>query len=336
MKFQKSQQLNFSIFEPCSSTTDQRNQRPRRTTSETDRIRDDQFNVLRNGHRPQFPLTDNLMSLPCSLCEQNENQRERFVTSMSLQRLTWHSTHDWHCRSNHPSCQEVYLSGRWREWVWRRNWILGRRSCQGWVWALGEKGGYTRRKVFHRRYNQAKGKAGILKGKKSKKGKKGKGSFKGFSKKGNGKNKSDSSSSTGKESAAVASTASCDDNYTTGTRITDNGPFSQCMRALTMNMEWTDGRALTYPSVFQLAWWSQFFLSLNACFTTLATSRSTPSSSYSSDRHFCFTTVLQFVTIIRTANLLSMTNGILLNMIIADTTAKKQQRKKKEESDTTD
>ena len=118
-------------------------------------------------------------------------------------------------------------------------------------------------------------------------------------------------------------TTPCDDNYTTGTRITDNGPFSQCMRALTMNMEWTDGRALTYPSVFQLAWWSQ-------------TSRSTPSSSYLSVGHFCFTTVLQFVTIIRTANLLSMTNGILPNMIIADTTAKKQQRKKKEESDTTD
>ena len=45
-------------------------------------------NVLRNAHRAQFPLTDNLMSLVFLVqADLNETQRERFVTSMSLRQI---------------------------------------------------------------------------------------------------------------------------------------------------------------------------------------------------------------------------------------------------------
>ena len=51
-------------------------------------IREQQINVLRNAHRQQFPLTDNLMSLVFLVqADLNENQRERFVTSMSLRQI---------------------------------------------------------------------------------------------------------------------------------------------------------------------------------------------------------------------------------------------------------
>lgn len=43
-------------------------------------------NVLRNSHHAQFPLTDNLMSLVFLVkAGMNENQRERFVTSIMAQ-----------------------------------------------------------------------------------------------------------------------------------------------------------------------------------------------------------------------------------------------------------
>ena len=43
-------------------------------------------NVLRNSHHAQFPLTDNLMSLVFLVkAGLNENQRERFVTSIMAQ-----------------------------------------------------------------------------------------------------------------------------------------------------------------------------------------------------------------------------------------------------------
>ena len=46
------------------------------------------INVLRHSHRAQFPLTDNLMSLVFLVqADLNENQRERFVTSMSLRQI---------------------------------------------------------------------------------------------------------------------------------------------------------------------------------------------------------------------------------------------------------
>ena len=51
-------------------------------------IREDQINVLRNGHRQQFPLTANLMSLVFLVqADLNENHRERFVISMSLRQI---------------------------------------------------------------------------------------------------------------------------------------------------------------------------------------------------------------------------------------------------------
>ena len=51
-------------------------------------LREEQINILRNGRRQQFPLTDNLMSLVLLVqADLKENQRERFVTSMSLRQI---------------------------------------------------------------------------------------------------------------------------------------------------------------------------------------------------------------------------------------------------------
>ena len=51
-------------------------------------LREEQINILRNAHRQQFPLTDNLMSLVFLVqADLNENQREHFVTSMSLRQI---------------------------------------------------------------------------------------------------------------------------------------------------------------------------------------------------------------------------------------------------------
>ena len=75
--------LNPAVRQQINDLQDPEEQRQRLTE-----IREEQINVLRNAHRQQFPLTDNLMSLVFLVqADLNENQRERFVTSMSLRQI---------------------------------------------------------------------------------------------------------------------------------------------------------------------------------------------------------------------------------------------------------
>ena len=75
--------LNPAVRQQINDLQDPDEQRQRLTE-----IREEQINVLRNAHRQQFPLTDNLMSLVFLVqADLNENQRERFVTSMSLRQI---------------------------------------------------------------------------------------------------------------------------------------------------------------------------------------------------------------------------------------------------------
>ncbi len=108
------------------------------------------INVLRHSHRAQFPLTDNLMSLVFLVqADLNENQRERFVTSMSLRQidmaqytylqvkqLTFHGIvlrdSDWDCWSNESPHQKVHLPCCWRRRIRRGERILGGRRGDRW------------------------------------------------------------------------------------------------------------------------------------------------------------------------------------------------------------
>ena len=75
--------LNPAARQQINDIADPEEQRQRLTE-----LRDEQINILRNAHRQQFPLTDNLMSLVFLVqADLNENQRERFVTSMSLRQI---------------------------------------------------------------------------------------------------------------------------------------------------------------------------------------------------------------------------------------------------------
>ena len=77
------QLLTPAIRQQINEMQDPDEQRQRLTE-----LREEQINVMRNGHRAQFPLTDNLMSLAFLVqADLNENQRERFVTSMSLRQI---------------------------------------------------------------------------------------------------------------------------------------------------------------------------------------------------------------------------------------------------------
>ena len=75
--------LTPALRQEVNDLQDPEDQRQRLTE-----LREAQINNLRNGHRGQFPLTDNLMSLVFLVqADLNENQRERFVTSMSLRQI---------------------------------------------------------------------------------------------------------------------------------------------------------------------------------------------------------------------------------------------------------
>ena len=149
-------------------------------------IREQQINNLRNGHRGQFPLTDNLMSLVFLVqADLNENQRERFVTSMSLRQIdmaqyTYLQVKqlfmELFCttrtgiadptirhvkRSTFLVIEEGEYDGETGYWVAEEE-----TGDEGFVslyiedefWVLSAKGGYNKRRVFSRRFKQGKGK----------------------------------------------------------------------------------------------------------------------------------------------------------------------------------
>ena len=155
-------------------------------------LRDEQINVLRNAHRQQFPLTDNLMSLVFLVqADLNENQRERFVTSMSLRQIdmaqyTYLQVKqlfmELFCttrtgiadptirhvkRSTFLVIEEGEYDGETGYWVAEEE-----TGDEGFVslyiedefWVLSAKGGYNKRRVFSRRFKQGKGKAKEAKG----------------------------------------------------------------------------------------------------------------------------------------------------------------------------
>eukprot|EP00434_Breviolum_minutum_P044053 symbB.v1.2.039307.t1/scaffold6474.1/size21299/2 len=149
-------------------------------------IREQQINVLRNAHRQQFPLTDNLMSLVFLVqADLNENQRERFVTSMSLRQIdmaqyTYLQVKqlfmELFCttrtgiadptirhvkRSTFLVIEEGEYDGETGYWVAEEE-----TGDEGLVslyiedefWVLSAKGGYNKRRNFSRRFKQGKGK----------------------------------------------------------------------------------------------------------------------------------------------------------------------------------
>eukprot|EP00434_Breviolum_minutum_P044963 symbB.v1.2.040218.t1/scaffold7081.1/size14668/1 len=180
-------QNGSSLHRLYSDTTEERavvdpdDQRQRMTE-----LRDEQINVLRNAHRQQFPLTDNLMSLVFLVqADLNENQRERFVTSMSLRQIdmaqyTYLQVKqlfmELFCttrtgiadptirhvkRSTFLVIEEGEYDGETGYWVAEEE-----TGDEGFVslyiedefWVLSAKGGYNKRRVFSRRFKQGKGK----------------------------------------------------------------------------------------------------------------------------------------------------------------------------------
>ena len=149
-------------------------------------IRDEQINAMRTAHRGQFPLTDNLMSLVFLVqADLNENQRERFVTSMSLRQVdmaqyTYLQVKqlfmEFFCTTRAGIADPTIRHVRRSTFL-----VLDEGECEGesgyWVtgeetgdegfvslyiddefWVLNAKGGYSRRKIFHRKFKQGKGK----------------------------------------------------------------------------------------------------------------------------------------------------------------------------------
>ena len=149
-------------------------------------LREAQINNLRNGHRGQFPLTDNLMSLVFLVqADLNENQRERFVTSMSLRQIdmaqyTYLQVKqlfmELFCTTRtgiaDPTIRHVkrstFLVIEEGEYDGETGyWVAGEETGdEGFVslyiedefWVLSAKGGYNKRRVFSRRFKQGKGK----------------------------------------------------------------------------------------------------------------------------------------------------------------------------------
>ena len=147
---------------------------------------DEFVNVLRAAHRAQFPLTDNLMSLVFLVqADLNEIQRERFVTSMSLRQIEMNQyTYlqvkqlfmELFCttrtgiadptirhtkRSTFLVSEEGECDGEQGYWV-----VEEETGDEGFVslfseddfWVLSAKGGYTKKRVFNRRFKPGKGK----------------------------------------------------------------------------------------------------------------------------------------------------------------------------------
>jgi len=114
-------------------------------------LRDEQINLWRNGHRQQFPLTDNLMSL-VFLVQADLNKNQRFVTSMSLRQIDM-------AQYTYLQVKQLFME----LFCTTRTGIAG---DEGFVslyiedefWALSAKGGYQKRRVFNRRFKQGKGK----------------------------------------------------------------------------------------------------------------------------------------------------------------------------------
>ena len=78
----------FNLLTPAARQQINDMQDPEDQRQRLTELRDEQINILRNAHRQQFPLTDNLMSLVFLVqADLNENQGERFVTSMSLRQI---------------------------------------------------------------------------------------------------------------------------------------------------------------------------------------------------------------------------------------------------------
>ena len=173
--------LNAAVRQEINDLQDPDEQRQRLTE-----IREAQINNLRNGHRGQFPLTDNLMSLVFLVqADLNENQRERFVTSMSLRQIdmaqyTYLQVKqlfmELFCttrtgiadptirhvkRSTFLVIEEGEYDGETGYWVAEEE-----TGDEGFVslyiedefWVLSAKGGYNKRRVFSRRFKQGKGK----------------------------------------------------------------------------------------------------------------------------------------------------------------------------------
>ena len=149
-------------------------------------LREEQINILRNGHRQQFPLTDNLMSLVFLVqADLNENQRECFVTSVSLRQIdiaqyTYLQVKqllmELSCttrtgiadptirhvkRSTFLVIDEGEYEGETGYWVAEEE-----TGDEGFVslyiedefWVLSAKGGYNKRRIFNRCFKQGKGK----------------------------------------------------------------------------------------------------------------------------------------------------------------------------------
>jgi len=149
-------------------------------------LREEQINVMRTAYRAQFPLTDNLMSLVFLVqADLNENQRERFVTSMSLRQVgmaqyTYLQVKqlfmELFCTTHTGIADPTICHVRRSTFL-----VLSEGECEGetgyWVteeetgdegfvslyiddefWVLNAKRGYSRRKVFHRKFKQGKGK----------------------------------------------------------------------------------------------------------------------------------------------------------------------------------
>eukprot|EP00434_Breviolum_minutum_P023964 symbB.v1.2.021149.t1/scaffold1812.1/size105704/13 len=170
----------------CSDVTEEINdlQDPDEQRQRLTEIREAQINNLRNGHRGQFPLTDNLMSLVFLVqADLNENQRERFVTSMSLRQIdmaqyTYLQVKqlfmELFCttrtgiadptirhvkRSTFLVIEEGEYDGETGYWVAEEE-----TGDEGFVslyiedefWVLSAKGGYNKRRVFSRRFKQGK------------------------------------------------------------------------------------------------------------------------------------------------------------------------------------
>ena len=175
------QLLTPAIRQQINDIQDPDEQRQRLTE-----LREEQINVMRNGHRAQFPLTDNLMSLVFLVqADLNENQRERFVTSMSLRQIdmaqyTYLQVKqlfmELFCTTRTGIADPTIRHVRRSTFL-----VLDEGECEGetgyWVteeetgdegfvslyiddefWVLNAKGGYSRRKVFHRKFKQGKGK----------------------------------------------------------------------------------------------------------------------------------------------------------------------------------
>ena len=173
--------LTPALRQEVNDLQDPEDQRQRLTE-----LREAQINNLRNGHRGQFPLTDNLMSLVFLVqADLNENQRERFVTSMSLRQIdmaqyTYLQVKqlfmELFCttrtgiadptirhvkRSTFLVIEEGEYDGETGYWVAEEE-----TGDEGFVslyiedefWVLSAKGGYNKRRVFSRRFKQGKGK----------------------------------------------------------------------------------------------------------------------------------------------------------------------------------